>query len=65
LPKRSCTACTDSTGWRMPLLVSEGKILLEMLETECEIRTGRQGWCSGQRRTSSRAARRCSKDFNK
>jgi hypothetical protein len=48
----------------MLLLANEGKILLETLKTECEIRTGRQGWCSGQRRTSSRAARRCSKDFN-
>jgi hypothetical protein len=47
----------------MPSLVSEGKVLLEMLETRCEIRTGRQGWCSGKWRASSRAARRCSKDF--
>jgi len=44
----------------MPLLVNEGKVLLETIKTECEIRTGRQGWCSGQRRAFSRAARRCS-----
>jgi hypothetical protein len=44
LPKSFCAACTDSTGWRMPLLVNEGKVLLEMLKTEREIGTGLQGW---------------------
>jgi hypothetical protein len=46
----------------MPLLVNEGKVLLETPKTECEIRTGRQGWCSSRRRASSRAARRYQKD---
>jgi hypothetical protein len=46
----------------MPLLVNEEKVLLEMFKTECEIRTGWQGYWSGQRRASSRTARRCSKD---
>jgi drug/metabolite transporter (DMT)-like permease len=44
LPKSFCAACTDSTGWRMPLLVNKGKVLLKTLKTECEIRTGQQGW---------------------
>ena len=41
LPESFSAACTDSTGWRMPLLVNEGKDLLGELKTECGIRTGR------------------------